>query len=125
MGTLTATDYKDPKRVLLHIGDCEYEVYNVKDKDSLEKILASTPCVVAQRGRLNAEGKYDQCYEPNTTGTTNTLTTALKDLHKQLLYLIETFRPADSRCVFFHQLALLFLVCHIYILHKAMSKTVL
>lgn len=79
IGTLTATDYKQAKSVLLHIGDCEYEVLNVKDKDSLEKILASTPCVVAQRGRLNTEGKYDQCYEPNTTGTTNTLTTALKD----------------------------------------------
>ena len=79
IGTLTATDYKQAKSVLLHIGDCEYEVLNVKDKDSLEKILASTPCVVAQRGRLNAEGKYDQCYEPNTTGATNTLTTALKD----------------------------------------------
>lgn len=79
IGTLTVTDYKQAKSVLLHIGDCEYEVLNVKDKDSLEKILASTPCVVAQRGRLNAEGKYDQCYEPNTTGATNTLTTALKD----------------------------------------------
>lgn len=79
MGTLTATDYKDPKRILLHMGDCEYEVVDVKDKETLEKILQSTPCVVASRGRYNEDGSISQHYEPNISGVSNTLTTVEKD----------------------------------------------
>lgn len=79
IGTLIATDYKAPKRVLLHIGDCEYEVLNIKDRDSLEKILSSTPYVVAQRGRPNEDGTCVQKYEPNCKDISNTLTTVQKD----------------------------------------------
>ena len=53
MGTLTATDYKEPKHILLHMGDCEYEIVDIEDKETLEKILKSTPCVVASRGLYN------------------------------------------------------------------------
>lgn len=79
MGTLTATDYKDPKRILLHMGDCEYEVIDVEDKETLEKILQSTPCVIASRGRYNEDGSISQHYEPNISGLSNTLTTVEKD----------------------------------------------
>lgn len=79
MGTLTATDYKDPKRILLHMGDCEYEVIDVEDKETLEKILQSTPCVIASRGRYNEDGSISQHYEPNISGVSNTLTTVEKD----------------------------------------------
>lgn len=92
MGTLTATDYKDPKHILLHMGDCEYEIVDIEDKETLEKILKSTPCVVASRGRYNENGTISQHYEANTDKISNTLTTVEKDN-----YLLDEVNKQDNK----------------------------
>ena len=92
MGTLTATDYKDPKHILLHMGDCEYEIVDIEDKETLEKILKSTPCVVASRGRYNENGTISQHYEANTDKVSNTLTTVEKDN-----YLLDEVNKQDNK----------------------------
>ena len=71
IGTLTATDYKQPKQILE---------------------ITSEPFIVASRGRYSNENESNETYqnfEPRTDGLTNTITTVQKDN-----YIVNT-----NRCV--------------------------
>lgn len=90
--TLCARDWKDPKCVeVKRIGgvfDTEkstHQAGSIYDTDGISPTLDTMqggwrqPCVVASRGRYNADGTTSQHFEVNNSGYTNTITTVQKD----------------------------------------------
>lgn len=90
--TLCARDWKDPKCVeVKRIGgvfDTEkstHQAGSIYDTDGISPTLDTMqggwrqPCVVASRGRYNADGTTSQHFEVNDSGYTNTITTVQKD----------------------------------------------
>lgn len=90
--TLCARDWKDPKCVeVKRIGgvfDTEkstHQAGSIYDTDGISPTLDTMqggwrqPCVVASRGRYNADGTTSQHFEVNNSGCTNTITTVQKD----------------------------------------------
>lgn len=87
--TLLARDYKDPKCVrvggLYDKDGKTHQAGSIYDPQGIAATLSTMqggnqePIVVASRGRYNDNGDVEQHLEPNTTGTTNTLTSVQKD----------------------------------------------
>ena len=85
IGTLTASDYKQPKQVAI-VDDTyknrEPRVYTESSptlRSERSGLKVAEPFVIASRGRYNSDGEIEQHLEPNLTGTTNTLTSVQKD----------------------------------------------
>lgn len=101
MGTLNATDYKQPKQVAIANNDgievlgnldikgfeCCKRVYDKQGispsitaggGDHVHKIV-DEPVICASRGRYNEQGKTEQQLEINKENTSNTITTVSKD----------------------------------------------
>lgn len=96
ISTLSATDYKQPKQILINqIGTLDIkgndQIRRVYGTDGLSPTLNSMqggnrqpkileyPCIAASRGRYNNDGSTSQRLEINDTGNTNTITSVQKD----------------------------------------------
>ena len=95
IGALTATDYKQPKQIIV-AGNLKESGLNdqngrVYDPDGIsptintcggghrEPKIIELPCIAASRGRYADDGSTVQQIELNTTGNSNTVTTVQKD----------------------------------------------
>lgn len=94
IGTLTSTDYKQPKQIL-QIGTLDIkgneQIRRAYGSDGLSPTLSTMqggntqpkildfPCIAASRGRYNSDGTTSQKSEINDTGNTNTITSVQKD----------------------------------------------
>ena len=90
--TILARNWKDPKCVeVKRIGGVfdtkksTHQAGSIYDTDGISPTLDTMqggwrqPCVVASRGRYNADGTTSQHFEVNNSGYTNTITTVQKD----------------------------------------------